>query len=156
MAAHCSGCVFMVCVCSLLCVCTLDGLNAEHKFRVWVTILGHMSLFTFTFSRCGVKTIRLTSVPTAQSVLDCLSSFRGRTVVPLKHFRGRLADLSLAVVNTITQVRAPSMRQAYALKWSLFAEKTPEDARLVSCFLSCRRGWSTGCRPPPWKCMWLL
>ncbi len=33
-----------VCVCSLLCVCTLDGLNAEHKFRVWVTILGHMSL----------------------------------------------------------------------------------------------------------------
>ncbi len=32
-----------VCVCSLLCVCTLDGLNAEHKFRVWVTILGRMS-----------------------------------------------------------------------------------------------------------------
>ena len=22
----------------------LDGLNAEHKFRVWVTILGHTSL----------------------------------------------------------------------------------------------------------------
>ncbi len=42
-----------VCVCSLLCVCVcvftavcvhLDGLNAEHKFRVWVTILGHTSL----------------------------------------------------------------------------------------------------------------
>ncbi len=32
-----------VCVCSLLCVCTLDGLNVEHKFRVWVTILGCMS-----------------------------------------------------------------------------------------------------------------
>ncbi len=31
-------------VCSLLCVCTLDGSNAEHKFRVWVTILGRMSL----------------------------------------------------------------------------------------------------------------
>ncbi len=30
-------------VCSLLCVCTLDGSNAEHKFRVWVTILGRMS-----------------------------------------------------------------------------------------------------------------
>ncbi len=43
MAAHCSGCVFTVCVCSLLCVCTLDGLNAEHKFRAWVTIVGHMS-----------------------------------------------------------------------------------------------------------------
>ncbi len=37
-------CVFTVCVCSLLCVCTLDGLNAEHEFRVWVTILGHTSL----------------------------------------------------------------------------------------------------------------
>ncbi len=31
-----------VCVCSLLCVCTLDGLNAEHKFRVCHVI--------FTFS----------------------------------------------------------------------------------------------------------
>ncbi len=29
---------------------TLDGLNAEHKFRVWVTILGHIH-FTF-FSDC--------------------------------------------------------------------------------------------------------
>ncbi len=36
---HCSGCVLTVCV------CTLDGLNAEHKFRVWnlVTILGRKS-----------------------------------------------------------------------------------------------------------------
>ncbi len=42
-----------VCVCGVgwgggvftaVCVCTLDGLNAEHKFRVWVNILGHMSL----------------------------------------------------------------------------------------------------------------
>ncbi len=50
MAAHCSGCVFMVCVCSLLCVCTLDGSNAEHKLRVWVAILGRMSLhFSFFF-----------------------------------------------------------------------------------------------------------
>ncbi len=128
----------------------------------------------------------------AQSVLDCLISFRRRTMVPLKHFQrllghmastaavtplgllhmrplqhwlqrssrqplpgaspwnrtfslrgsapygtrvqtsgtsvcgswtgcGRLAHLSPAVVNTITQVRAPSTRQAYALKWSLFA-----------------------------------
>ncbi len=46
MAAHCSGCVFTVCVCvcvfTAVCVCTLDGLNAEHKFRVC-----HV---TFTFS----------------------------------------------------------------------------------------------------------
>ncbi len=35
-------CVFKVCVCALLCVCTLDGSNAEHKFRVWVTILGRL------------------------------------------------------------------------------------------------------------------
>ncbi len=43
---HCCVCVFTaVCVCSLLCVCVhLDGLNAEHEFRVWVTILGRMSL----------------------------------------------------------------------------------------------------------------
>ncbi len=33
-------------VCSLLCV-HLDGLNAEHTFQVWVTILGH-NYFTFT------------------------------------------------------------------------------------------------------------
>ncbi len=32
-----------VCVCSLLCVCTLDGLIEEQEFRVWVTILGRMS-----------------------------------------------------------------------------------------------------------------
>ncbi len=39
-----------VCVCSLLCMCTLDGLNAEHKFRVWVTILGHMSRHFFNLN----------------------------------------------------------------------------------------------------------
>ncbi len=34
-----------VCVCVFTAVCVhLDGLNAEHKFRVWVTISGHMSL----------------------------------------------------------------------------------------------------------------
>ncbi len=49
-------CVHGVCVCSLLCVCNLDGINAEHKFRVWVTILGrmsrhfHFSLFFLHFS----------------------------------------------------------------------------------------------------------
>ena len=31
-----------------------------------------------------------------------------------------LSDLPPAVVDTITQARAPSTRQAYALKWSLF------------------------------------
>ncbi len=67
-AALCSGCVFTVCVCVcvcvvvfMVCVCVclcswcvcvhLDGWNAEHKLRVWVTILGHTSLhfqfFTF-------------------------------------------------------------------------------------------------------------
>ncbi len=34
MASHCSGCVSVHC-----CVCTLDGLIAEHKFRAWVTII---------------------------------------------------------------------------------------------------------------------
>ncbi len=32
-----------------------------------------------------------------------------------------LSDLQLAVVETIIQARAPSTRQTYALKWSLFA-----------------------------------
>ncbi len=47
MAAHGSGCVFTVCVCSLLtAVCVhLDGLNAEDQFRVWVTILNNISIF---------------------------------------------------------------------------------------------------------------
>ncbi len=35
-------CVHGVCVFTAVCV-HLDGLNAEHKFRVWVTILGCMS-----------------------------------------------------------------------------------------------------------------
>ncbi len=46
-------CVHGVCVFvhySLLCVCTLDGLNAEHKFRVWVTILGHTPHVTSSFN----------------------------------------------------------------------------------------------------------
>ncbi len=48
MAAHCSGCV---CVCSLLtAVCVhLDGLNAEHQFRVWVTILDNTLLIYFIY-----------------------------------------------------------------------------------------------------------
>ncbi len=34
-----------MCVCVFTAVCVhLDGLKAEHKFRVWVTILGHTSL----------------------------------------------------------------------------------------------------------------
>ncbi len=50
MAAHCSGLTVCVCVCVFTAVCVhVDGLNAEYKFRVWVTILGHTSLhFTFT------------------------------------------------------------------------------------------------------------
>ncbi len=152
------------------------------------------------FSLCGVRLCeyRLTD-ERAQAVLNCLSSFRGRNVVPLKQFhrllghmasaaavtplgllhmrltsalatnlvsrthfprdstsmvhsseegpplsgarhhmapvsrsvepprvaRGRdMADLSglpPAVVETITQARAPSTRQTYELKWSLFA-----------------------------------
>ncbi len=46
------------------------------------------------------------------------------------------SGLPPAVVETIIQARAPSTRQTYALKWSLFVtwcssrEKTPEDARL--------------------------
>ncbi len=37
-----------MCVFTTVCV-HLDGLNAEHKFRVWVTILGHTSLSLNSF-----------------------------------------------------------------------------------------------------------
>ncbi len=49
MAAHC------VCVCVCVCV-RLDVLNAERKFRVWVTILGHMSR-NFKMHACSVLVI---------------------------------------------------------------------------------------------------
>ncbi len=56
-------------VCSLcLCVCLytthccvyvhLDGLNAEHKFRVWVTILGPKSRSFLSFSVLCVTVLR--------------------------------------------------------------------------------------------------
>ncbi len=58
-------CVFMVCVCVHVCslltaVCVhLDGLNAEHKFQVWDTILGHTSWpflsFSFPFLKSSKK-----------------------------------------------------------------------------------------------------
>ncbi len=42
--AHCSGCVFMVCVFTLcVCACALGWVNAEYEFRVWVSKLGCMS-----------------------------------------------------------------------------------------------------------------
>ncbi len=41
-------CVHGVYVFTTVCV-HLDGLNAEHKFRVWVTILGHTSLLSFIY-----------------------------------------------------------------------------------------------------------
>ncbi len=44
-----------MCVCSLPCVCSLDGLNEEHEFQVWVTVFGHMSRhihFFFSIKSC--------------------------------------------------------------------------------------------------------
>ncbi len=53
-----------MCVFTAVCV-HLDGLNAEHKFRVWVTILGHTSLhFHFhnnNVSRAANQYIRMIS-----------------------------------------------------------------------------------------------
>ncbi len=43
-------CVHGVCVCVHCYVCTLGGMNAEHKFRVWVTILGLTSLHFLSLS----------------------------------------------------------------------------------------------------------
>ncbi len=47
---------------------------------------------------------------------------------------GHLSGLPLAVVETIIQARAPSTRQTYALKWSLFAT------------------WCSSCREDPRRC----
>ncbi len=40
-------------------MCTLDGLNAEHKFRVWVTILGRMSRHFHFHRPYTVATLRI-------------------------------------------------------------------------------------------------
>ncbi len=45
----------------------------------------------------------------------------GPSLSGAQHHLADFAGLSPAVVNTITQARASSTRQAYALKWSLFA-----------------------------------
>ncbi len=57
---QCSGCVFTVCVCSLLtAVCVhMDGLNAEDQFRVWVTILDNTSHFLFFFLISGSQSLK--------------------------------------------------------------------------------------------------
>ncbi len=46
-------------VCSLLCVYTLDGLNAEHEFQVWVTILGRMSLHFDVYRPWSLDNVRV-------------------------------------------------------------------------------------------------
>ncbi len=52
-----------------------------------------------------------------------------------------------------------STRQTYALKWSLFAtwcssrREDPRRCTIGVVLLSCKKGWSEGCHPPPWKCM---
>ncbi len=61
----CSLCV-CVCVCVFTAVCVhLDRLNAEHKFRVWITILGHTSRH-FTFTKLVFVWLRKSSF-----ALDC-------------------------------------------------------------------------------------
>ncbi len=49
------------------------------------------------FSRCGVRLVSMTARFTeerAQAVLNCLSSFRGRNVVPLKQFQRLLGHMA--------------------------------------------------------------
>ncbi len=117
---NCSGCVFTVCVCSLLCV-YLDGLNAEHKFRVWVTILGHTPLhfhfiqnyfsktfslfkiyffFSNTFFFLSSKTYLFKTLP-FQSLFFCLQ----------KHF---------SLFKTF-----PSLQTCFSLFWTYFSIQKP-------------------------------
>ncbi len=66
-----------------------------------------------------------------------------------------LTGLPPAVVETIIQARAPSTRQTYALKWSLFAtwcssrREDPRRCTIGVVLSSCKKGWSVGCHPPP-------
>ncbi|KAL0152512.1 hypothetical protein M9458_052235 [Cirrhinus mrigala] len=61
-----------------------------------------------------------------------------RSVEPSRLASGRdaadLSGLPQAVIDTITQARAPSMRQAYALRWGLFAD------------------WCSSCHEDPQRC----
>ncbi len=71
MAAHCSGCVFTAVSVHL------DGLNAEDKFRVWVTILGHTPL-PFPLSLSPLKAVVRLSVflsPQKKHVLNTFVNF---------------------------------------------------------------------------------
>ncbi len=55
------------------------------------------------FSRCGVRLVSMTARLTeerAQAVLNCLSSFRGRNVVPLKQFQRLLGHMASAAAVT--------------------------------------------------------
>ncbi len=55
------------------------------------------------FSRCGVRLVSMTARFTeerAQAVLNCLSSFRGRNVVPLKQFQRLLGHMASAAAVT--------------------------------------------------------
>ncbi len=71
MAAHCSGCVFTVCVFTAVCV-HLDGLNAEDQFRVWVTILDNTShIFFFISCICSISYKCLFGMLVCTNYLNC-------------------------------------------------------------------------------------
>ncbi len=64
------GVCVCVCVCVFTAVCVhLDGLNAEHKFRVWVTILGHTSHY-FTFTKLVYDWLRKSFTFTFMNLAD--------------------------------------------------------------------------------------
>jgi len=56
-------CVYFVFVCVCVCVClTLDGLKAEHEFRVWVSILGRMSRHFHFYNAICICAVILLSI----------------------------------------------------------------------------------------------
>lgn len=60
-----------------------------------------------------------------------------------------LSGLSLVVIDTVTQARAPSTRHLYAFKWCLFAEGRPiGDAQSDQCFLSAEQVREVAVPPP--------
>ncbi len=92
LSAYCSGCVFTVCVCSLLCVCTLDGLNA----RAQILSMGHHTWPYVTSLSLSLE------VDSSIFVSERISGIRCRK---LRHYSIIPFLLSLSAYNELTEIK---------------------------------------------------
>ncbi len=104
-------CVHGVCVFTAVCV-HLDELNSEHKFWVWITILGHTSLhfFPLSFIHSSIHSLlfQTIEVNVLQNIILCSKSYMQiyRTVVSqvsyrrASHFKYNTVSLELLCKST--------------------------------------------------------